>query len=326
MKKLPTFPKWNENHQPTDAELKELISARAGWAEARVIEWDKRGLQPEDYDFRSWASEKDHDAKHGHFSLRLGVCYEYARESIKLRSLILLADPERKRARWESNCPLEFADVTENAARNALGEMFDSLARLAKPLAENLSFEEVRRKQPELLKKVIEAGKYQRGVWSKLLSAPVTLARHGELETATVLQTVSRKFMDGKEVIALRVDWANYRDEHLKENFGILIKTLRRTKNRGRKVPPEPKPQKTGKNASVLKKALTCLKAARVLDFCHGKPLETAWEILGLNAGRNNKGEANYYRYAAEFRRDFKTQFPFAGQPCHSKTPKRQRR
>ena len=151
------------------------------------------------------------------------------------------------------------------------------------------------------------------------LSVPVELARKQELAEATTFDTLawggesprmtdghpalpSRQVKDGTEGIAFRVDWANYRDDHLKERFGELLKWLRVTKSGmetgSDSIPTEPKPNKIGKKALVLDKALTCLRAARVLHHCHGKSPDVAWQMLGLSQGAFDKETSNFYRDA----------------------------
>lgn len=356
--KLPSFPSWKapvgEDRSPTTDELNNLVAAREAWAMARLVGWDKRGLQPADKDFTSWTQPPPSGVpvgvEHGHFGLRLGVCYEYAREGFKLRGLLLLVNPERRRAPWEF-ISMEFAGVSEDSARTILAEMFDALACLAEPLAENLSFAEVWRSKRKLVKQAIEVGmfwrdmrerhgiashaKYSRGTpvelaWAeerRTSTASDTMARGGHKPTTGDLNppTPARQIKDGKEVITVRLDFGNYRDEQLKESFGDLVKWLRRTNRGGGPPPPEPEPQKQGKKAVVLDKALNCLRAARVLDYCHGKPPNEAWDMLGLNRTYSSRNESNVYRDAKRFRHDFALFFPFEDGPVHNKTPKRNR-
>jgi hypothetical protein len=52
-------------------------------------------LRVDDYDFRSWATRASKDC------LQAGAVYEYARESRKLRALLVLMNPNRHREAWE---------------------------------------------------------------------------------------------------------------------------------------------------------------------------------------------------------------------------------
>jgi hypothetical protein len=342
MSSLPSFPKWiapkGAKSPPTDAELNKLIAAREAWAAARIVGWDKRGLQPDDYDFRSWTNAVPTGVESGHFGLRFGACYEYAREGRKLRGLLLLADPERKREPWEVG-PMVFAGATEDAARDILAEMFDALARLAKPLAANLSFAELWRTDRKLVEQVLNDGKFWRnmrvrhGVTSlaKLSrGAPVEVAKRSELEAATTLDTLNwggkppadangveralyeqtrqRQIKDGKEIILLRVDLANFRDEHLKEGFGDVLKRLRHSKIDGVDVPPEPHDGKGQNKITALKADLDGLSAMRLISkFAMADAIEK-YEIAALIPG-DGKEESNFRakgRVAAtEFRRIF---------------------
>jgi len=347
------------NRQPeTEAEFRPLLEGREAWAAAQLVGWEQGGLKPDDYNFNSWTTSDPvpGNAADGHLGLRLGVLYEYAREGHILRGLLLMLNPARKRKRWERYCgETTFEGLSEAQARSKLLEIVDALAFLAKPLAANLPFAAVWRTQRQLVTKAIKAGinarqlRVRNGItrhWEFARGAPVELAMPGDLEAATTAHTLwwggqapkaadsiakdahqtthARQIVGGKEVIALRVDWANCRNEHLKECLGEVVQWLRRTKKGGSKIPPEPQPDKKGKKAEVLHKALTCLRAARVL---HVSPTpDAAWERLGLNSQQGNKSEANYYAYAKQARMNFKRVFPFEGEPAHNLTPKRKRR
>ena len=63
------------------------------WAADRVKPWHK--FQPNDYDFRSWTKGASKEL------LEAGCIYEYVREPYKLRCLIVLVNPARKRRNFE---------------------------------------------------------------------------------------------------------------------------------------------------------------------------------------------------------------------------------
>lgn len=320
------------------------------WASAKIVGWEQRGLQKEDYDFRSWAYGANGvptDQDHAHMPLRLGAFYEYAREGRKLRGLLLMLDPDRKQDIYAP----AFEGLTEKQAKEELFEMVDVLAFLSQSLAANLPFAEVWRGQKSLVQRALKHGqclydlRTRDGIttyWQMGRGAPVELAYNNEHHVATTIESLwhesqrqgrssgkverikpeetrPRQIHEGKEVILLCVDWANYRDEHLKVRFGELVAQLRRAKCGGGQVPPEPEPQKKGKKAVVFDKALTRLRTARVL--AHSLTADDAWQMLGLNLIAANRDESNYYRYAKEFRTDFKKLFPFEGEPAHSQTP-----
>jgi len=124
----------------------------------RVKEW--RELQEDDYDFRSWAGVKDASKQ----LLQAGSIYEYARESRKLRCLLALMNPKRRRNDWEimrpalidgrmpepgeiDSYPAEvnwlpcwFEDLNERDAERALDGFLYCLSDLADYLANNVSF------------------------------------------------------------------------------------------------------------------------------------------------------------------------------------------
>ena len=72
-----------------DAPQKELWRLAA----KHVVLWDK--LRRDDYDFQSWTKDA---RNHGNDDLlNAGCCYEYARESHKLRCWLVLCELKRKR-------------------------------------------------------------------------------------------------------------------------------------------------------------------------------------------------------------------------------------
>jgi hypothetical protein len=137
------------------------------WASVRVKPWP-RELRVEDYDFRSWATGATKNC------LIAGGVYEYARESRKLRGLLLLLNPNRLREPWEMvrpglvggkapdpespfaqamPLPCSYRGLNEHCAERALGGFLYCLSDLADYLADNISFGELfRSKQDELEK------------------------------------------------------------------------------------------------------------------------------------------------------------------------------
>lgn len=139
--------------------------------------------------------------------------------------------------------------------------------------------------------------------------------KEGDLRPATA----ARQIKDGKEVIALRVDW-NFRDEHLKALFGELLKWLRQTDSGGGKAPPEPEPEKKGKKSTVLSGDLSKLRAMRLLH--HHVHVGQA-VIAARRIANQFVSDENLYRDAKAGRAEFKICFPFEGEPFHLKTPSR---
>jgi hypothetical protein len=70
-------------------------------AAERVPPWGK--VQKDDYDFR-WINGAPKQL------LEAGCIYEYARESRKLRGLLVLLNPERKREPFETKKPFSSVD------------------------------------------------------------------------------------------------------------------------------------------------------------------------------------------------------------------------
>jgi hypothetical protein len=134
------------------------------WAAKRVKPWDQ--LSEDDYNFRSWAGLAGSDVTHGR--LQAGAYYEYARESRKLRCLLALMNPARRRKPWEKMTPpvsrrplpkmplawkrklrekviqpCSFEDLDEHDAERELCGYLCALADLATYLADNVSFSEL---------------------------------------------------------------------------------------------------------------------------------------------------------------------------------------
>jgi hypothetical protein len=364
MSKLPSFPKWKapkgKKRPPTDDELDGLIAAREAWAAARVVGWEKHGLQAEDYDFSSWVNAVPTGVENGHFGLRLGACYEYARESRKLRGLLLLLNPDRKREWWENGHNLwaqssnpdslkvgnySFEGVTEAKVKeNGLYELIDALSLLAEPLAANLSFADVWRTNRGLVMRALKHGDFlyqmrvRHGItshWKLGRGAPVEFAWAEEQKVATTADTMAwgenkpkkkdwrsaipaRQIIDGKEVILIRVDLENYRNEQLKAGFDEILKRLRRSSKGDSTVPPEPEPEKKGKKATVLTGDLSKLRAMRLLQHS----LNIAQAVREARRfGNKFLSDENLYRDAKAGRAEFKKCFPFEEEPYHGMTP-----
>ena len=348
MKKKPSFPIWkapdDEKRMPTPLEWDGLIAAREAWASAQIVGWEKRGLQLEDKDFRSWISEVPSGAENAHLGLRLAALYEYARDVEKLRGLLLLLNPDRKRAAWEEYGresaehgggsylsgfakarQMTYQGLTEELARNGLYGLVDALAFLAEPLAANLSFAEVWREKQKLVWRALKHGdllyqlRTRHGItshWKLGRGAPVELAWQEERKEATAFNT-PRQINNGKEIITLRVDWANFRDEHLKDRFGEIIKYLRQTKEGGVSVPPEPKVQKQGRKSTSLTGDLSKLRAMR---FLHHYPNVAQAVLEARRFGNKFVSDEHLYRDAKAGRTEFKKCFPFEAEPYHSRT------
>jgi len=121
-------------NQPQELELE---------AAERVVIW--AGLAPNDYDFRSWAMDKNTEL------LRAGCVYEYARESRKFRCLLVLINMAFEKG-WpdedtQSRHPpgfqflsFSFEGLRYKDALHHLGGWFGWLRRFTDDLADNKSF------------------------------------------------------------------------------------------------------------------------------------------------------------------------------------------
>jgi hypothetical protein len=84
----------NKHLWPEDQQARTRQKQLETWATDRVKPWSRK-LRVDDYDFRSWATRASKNC------LQAGAVYEYARESRKLRALLVLMNPNRHREAWE---------------------------------------------------------------------------------------------------------------------------------------------------------------------------------------------------------------------------------
>jgi hypothetical protein len=222
-----------EAHEQIQQQEKQR-QALENWAVDRLKPWSRR-LQIDDYDFRSWAKGARKNC------LSAGAVYEYARESRKLRGLLVLMNPKRPRNDWEIMRPgsidgrkpepgeidsyppeanwlsCSFNGLDEHAAERALGGFFYCLSDLADYLADNISFGELFRTKREDLEKALgglnELARVKREFRYFLAVDAVELATESEAERATVEETVSddeKRIIRGEscsEVVAILIRW-----------------------------------------------------------------------------------------------------------------------
>jgi hypothetical protein len=117
------------------------------WAADRVKPW--RELKSADYNFRSWAAQGSKEL------LRAGCVYEYARESRKLRCLLVLINSAFQKAKQAEKtqspppfCGLQFLSLSFEGLRYKdallqLGGWFGWLRMFTEELANNKSFAEL---------------------------------------------------------------------------------------------------------------------------------------------------------------------------------------
>ena len=132
---------------PSNADLETRQRKLWRWAAERVTPWRKP--QKDDYYF-PWMKGTSIEV------LEAGRIYEYARESPKLRGLVVLVDPKRKREAFkvetrprtgkQFRLPCSFQGLHEEDAGRTLGSgVLRWLSRFADELADNKSFAELLR-------------------------------------------------------------------------------------------------------------------------------------------------------------------------------------
>jgi hypothetical protein len=251
------------------------------WAANRVKPWSK--LQEDDYDFRSWAERASKER------LQAGCIYEYARESRKLRCLLVLMNPKRKRGPFETTTApggsgeqiqldCSFQGLNEHDAERALAGCLYALADLADYLADNVSFGELFRTTREELEsafggldKLVRVQREHRDF--RRVNA-VDFVWEVEQGKATVLETLAdqlhperrgrRRIIrdDGSEVVALRIRWRDFTN---KEIGAVMERFARahRPRNSASKVP-----QRRGRGKrDEVQSALDALSAMRLASY-----------------------------------------------------------
>ena len=195
-----------------DARSKELWQLAAD----RVIGW--RVPEKDDYDFfgrRSWGTGASDDL------LNAGCCYEYARESHKLRCYLVLLELKRKR---EISGPL-FLKISEQPTRWGM-YLFESgweewLETFINELARNLSFAKLLRRSPTKVKESLKAlPSYS--LFPKAVQSP-------------------GRYVDypGSQDVLIQFCWRHYNNDEIGKEMAILAKKLRPDE--------EPEPQRRGK-------------------------------------------------------------------------------
>jgi hypothetical protein len=304
------------------------------WASNRVKPWSERvidgKLSPDDYDFRCWGKDASKNR------LRAGAVYEYARESPKLRCLLVLMNPQRKREPFETTTapdgsgeqirlPCSFGDLDEKDAEKTLRGWLYCLADLSDYLANNISFGKLFcTKRDELekafggldrLARVQRAHRYFRAVDA------VTLAWEAEAEQATVWESLvdgqrQRTIRsDGSEVIALRIRWGDHTDGQI----GTAMERFAQ-KNRPKNDSCR-QPQRKGRGREdILLSALDNLSAMRLIRW---HPIGEAIHLFGsvrLNARGGALERRKVRDQKAEAESDFRRDFPFGEDPANCGT------
>jgi hypothetical protein len=272
------------------------------WAASRVKLWGE--LQKDDYDFRDWAKDANKNL------LQAGAVYEYARESRKLRGLLVLMNPKRPREAWEMMrpgsidgrrpepgeiesypaetnwLPCSFDDLNEHDAERALGGFLYSLRDLADYLADNISFGVLFRTRREELEKTFgglnELARLNREFRYFLpVDDAVEIAAQSEAAHATVEETVSndeKRIIRGEscsEVIAVRIRW-RFTDSE-------IVTALKRflDAHRPRSEAYKARQRKKGSRRDSVQAALDCLSAMRLAShFRKTPPRPSDWRSV----------------------------------------------
>ena len=237
-------------------------------------------LQVADYDFRDWATGASKNCPPA------GAVYEYARESRKLRRLLALMNPKRRREDWEimrpgsidgrapepgeiesypveaNWLPCSFEGLNEHTAERALGGFLYCLCDLAEDLADNISFGKLFLSKPDELEKTFSGldklSRVNREFRYFLAVDAVELATESEVERATVEETVSndeKRIIRGEscsEVIAFRVRW-RFTDSEVMAALKELLQA-HRPRNEAYKA----RQRKKGSRRESVQSALDC--------------------------------------------------------------------
>ena len=258
------------------------------WAAGRIKSWEK--LKPDDYDFRTWAKESSKNA------LSAGAVYEYARESQKLRCLLMLMNPKRAREEWEilrpglidgrrpesgeidsyppeaNWFPCSFNGLDEHAAERALGGFVYCLRDLADYLADNVSFGELVRMRRDELEKAFgglnELARIQREARYFLpVRDAVGVAAKSNAEDVTVAESLPddrKRIILGEsfsEVIALRIHW-RFTNSEIAAGIQKFVR-----EHRPRNQAYKPRQRKGRSRRNSFQAALDCLSAMRLASY-----------------------------------------------------------
>jgi hypothetical protein len=251
---------------------KKLDSFAAG----RVKQWN--GFREDDYDFRSWAKGASRER------LEAGCLYEYARESRKLRGLLVLMNPKRKRKPFEVetdpgngeqfDLPCSFEGLQEREARRVLGSL-RWLVDFADPLADNKSFAELFRTNPTKLDR-----SFVKRPLHFLTALQLALPFLGEKpwpwrEFIPLILPHERPIgSDGSENIAIRVRWGHFTNGEI----GKAMKEFARAYRPPDEAAKEPRRQGTRRKITI-QSHLNALSVMRIW-----KHERNQWKRLNLVA------------------------------------------
>jgi len=251
-----------------------------------VRRWGKP--QKDDYDF-AWTKGASIEV------LEAGRVYEYARESSKLRGLLVLMDPKRKREPFEIETrtrtgkelcfPCSFQGLREEDADRRIGwRILRWLSRYADELADNISFAELLRTRQKEIKRSIPKRRLYLPSKAIELAIPFSLdfgpppwpwrPWRNAWSLGEVVNFPDRSIDDdGSEKIAIKVRWRDFTNPEIAKTMKAFAKDHRPTSE------PEPK-RKGQKPEETIRADLKALSVMRIWKLHASKP----WKRLNVVA------------------------------------------
>jgi hypothetical protein len=286
-------------------------------AAKRVIPWTR--LNPNDYDFRSWAAQGSREV------LRAGCVYEYARESRKLRCLLVLINSafhKAKQAEKTHSRPpfqglqflsLSFEGLRYKDALLRLGGWFGWLRMFTEDLANNKRFAELCKENREQLNDSLSTRpRYFYAPRAVQLAFPTlneSLVEPG-LVWPWQAPDVRHRNIDSDVIITIRIRLRDFTNKEIGKAMEELASMLRPSTEK------EPTRKGTGKRDSP-RSWLDALSALRLASWYPVYPPESRAGLQtirgGLTAldhfndirlgGRKPLDESNFYSHIREARK-----------------------
>ena len=290
----------------------------------------------------SWTELKEADTEFAWFRplrekkdialARLGLVFEYARETTKLKQLFALLETKEQ---FPSLAPLgaEVEGLDEPAVEMTLKAFYNPLRKLRHFLIANYSFEELSRAFSDDLNAALGRTHDSTNIADELdgqnvshclARSAVSLRFDGDRADATTVEDYlggekrGRKWVQDDngavaEDLVLRIDWRDYRNEELTKEFEAFIDF-----HRPKEVFPEPKPR-TGRGHDEFKRISTDLNQLAAMRIISKYSQDDVWELIDsgtLKFSNNDKA----YEAAKKARELFKNLYPFEDQAFHGLT------